>query len=70
MMKRLEQGLNPTWTGAQWLSDLDVFTPQETNVLFYPANNGGTLSAVNRDAKYMWQALWPIANKYQGDNAD
>lgn len=71
LMKRLEKGLNPTWNGAQWLSDEDVFPALGgKNVLFFPDNNGGTLRAVNRDAKYMWQALWPIANKYQGDNAD
>ena len=40
------------------------------NVLFFPDNDGGTLRSVNRDAKYMWQALWPISNKYQGDDAD
>lgn len=31
---------------------------------------GGGLLQVARDAKYMWQGLWPIANKYQGDNID
>ena len=71
MMKRLDNGLNPTWNGAQWLSDESVFPALGgKNVLFFPDNDGGTLRAVNRDAKYMWQALWPIANKYQGDNAD
>lgn len=71
MMKRLRGGQNPTWNGAQWLSDPTVFDDQAANnVLFFPDNAGGTLRSVNRDAKYMWQALWPIANKYQGDNAD
>lgn len=71
LMKRLEKGLNPTWNGAQWLSDESVFPALGAqNVLFFPDNAAGTLRAVNRDAKYMWQALWPIANKYQGDDAD
>lgn len=71
MMKRIEKGMNPTWNGAQWLSDESVFPALGgKNVLFFPDNDGGTLRAVNRDAKYMWQALWPIANKYQGDDAD
>lgn len=71
LMKRLEKGLNPTWNGAQWLSDESVFPALGgKNVLFFPENAGGTLRGVNRDAKYMWQALWPIANKYQGDDAD
>ena len=71
MMKRIEKGMNPTWNGADWLSDESVFPALGgKNVLFFPDNAGGTLRAVNRDAKYMWQALWPIANKYQGDNAD
>ena len=71
MMKRIEKGMNPTWNGAQWLSDESVFPALGgKNVLFFPDNAGGTLRAVNRDAKYMWQALWPIANKYQGDDAE
>lgn len=71
MMKRIKKGMNPTWTGAQWLNDPTVFPALGgKNVLFFPDNAGGTLRAVNRDAKYMWQALWPIANKYQGDDAD
>ena len=71
MMKRIKKGMNPTWNGADWLSDPSVFPALGgKNVLFFPDNKSGTLRAVNRDAKYMWQALWPIANKYQGDNAD
>ena len=71
MMKRIKKGMNPTWNGAQWLSDESVFIPTGgKNVLYFPDNAAGTLRAVNRDAKYMWQALWPIANKYQGDDAD
>ena len=71
LMKRIEKGMNPTWNGAEWLSDESVFPALGgQNILFFPDNAGGTLRAVNRDAKYMWQALWPIANKYQGDDAD
>ena len=71
MMKRIKKGMNPTWNGADWLSDPSVFPALGgKNVLFFPDNKSGTLRAVNRDAKYMWQALWPIANKYQGDDAD
>ena len=56
----------------EWsLSDQSVFPALGGKiVLFFPENAGGTLRGVNRDAKYMWQALWPIANKYQGDDAD
>ena len=90
LMKRLEAGMNPSWTGADWLndmkdSDIDPSSPKgdpysfkdsrkgtflsgANNILFFPENNGGTLRAVVRDAKYMWMALWPIANKYQGDD--
>ena len=70
MMKLLRQGVNTDRNGAQWLSDTGIFSPSAKNVLYYPSNNGGGLIAVARDAKYMWQALWPIANRYQGDDAD
>lgn len=38
-------------------------------MLFRPNNAGATLLEVNRDGKYMWQALLPLANRYQGDKA-
>ena len=69
MMKKLHKGENQSYNGAQWLLDGDVFTPS-SNVLYVPFRHDGGLYNVNRDAKYMWQALWPIANKYQGDNID
>ena len=91
LMKKLKSGLNPTWTGADWMNDMKdsdkdpsdptgkkdlplsqkgTFLSGGSNILFYPDNSGGQLPSVVRDAKYMWQALWPIANKYQGDDAD
>ena len=69
MMNKLHKGQNQSYNGAQWLLDGDVFTPSG-NVLYVPFRHDGGLYNVNRDAKYMWQALWPIANKYQGDNID
>lgn len=71
LMQALEKRLHPERNGAQWLSDESIFeTNGAGNILYYPHNAGATLIGVNRDAKYMWQALWPIANKYQGDDPD
>lgn len=70
MMRLLFQGKNTSYTGADWLLDNKWFNPTGRNVLYIPASQGGALLQVARDAKYMWQALWPIANKYQGDNID
>ena len=70
-MRALSQNPNSTRNGAEWLEDHSIFNfPQGGNILYYPQNNGATLLGGNRDAKYMWMALWPIANKYQGDNID
>lgn len=73
LMQQLQLGAHPTRNGAQWLQDPAVFDPAQdkvTNTLFFPAGAGGALSSVVRDAKYMWMALWTIADKYQGDTAD
>lgn len=70
LMKALGGNPNSTRNGAEWLEDTSIFQRGGGNVLYYPYNNGATLKMVERDAKYMWQALWPIANKYQGDNID
>lgn len=71
LMKKLFNTPSSTKNGAEWLEDTSIF--QKTgggNILYFPYNNAATLQQVNRDAKYMWQALWPISNKYQGDNID
>lgn len=70
MMKHLYDGRNATRNGADWLSDPSVFRPGGNNLLMYANYNGGVMELVRRDAKYMWMALWPIANKYQGDDPD
>ena len=70
LMKALGGNPNSTRNGAEWLEDTSIFQRGGGNVLYYPYNNGATLKMVERDARYMWQALWPIANKYQGDNID
>lgn len=70
LMKALSSNPNSTRNGAEWLQDASIFQRGGGNILYYPQNNGATLLGVDRDAKYMWQALWPISNKYQGDNID
>lgn len=70
LMQALSKNPNSTRNGAEWLQDASIFQRGGGNILYYPQNNGATLLGVERDAKYMWQALWPIANKYQGDNID
>lgn len=75
LMKFLQGKQHWERNGAQWLTDPKTFvqpTDQYTagNILFFPANNSGTLTGVNLDAKYMWQTLWTIADKYQGDDAE
>ena len=70
LMQALSKNPNSTRNGAEWLQDASIFQHGGGNILYYPQNNGATLLGVERDAKYMWQALWPIANKYQGDNID
>lgn len=70
MMKYLYDGRYANRNGADWLSDPNVFRPGGNNLLMYANYNGGVMESVQRDAKYMWMALWPIANKYQGDDPD
>ena len=69
MMRELHNGKNTNYNGADWLLDTQWFPPERTTI-WAPAGQDGSMLQVNRDAKYMWQALWPIANKYQGDNID
>lgn len=68
MMKLLRKGVKPEWNGAEWLSD-GVFARNSMGI-YYASSPRGGIALVNRDAKYMWMALWPIANKYQGDDPD
>lgn len=73
MMSRIAKGDNPTYNGAQWLDDDTTYPIAGRNnwqqELFYPQASNGTLWTGNRDARYMWMALLPLANVYQGDEA-
>ena len=58
--------------GADWIADELIWGPgnKSQSVFFVPGATNGNLFQAPRDAKYMWMALWPIANKYQGDDPD
>lgn len=58
--------------GADWIADELIWGPgnKSQSVFFVPGATNGNLFQAPRDAKYMWEALWPIASKYQGDNID
>lgn len=78
MINQIIRGKHPEYNGAQWLTDLSIFKMKYNEktgeysggqIIFSPNGGSTSMLEVNRDAKYMWQALLPIANKYQGDKA-
>ena len=61
-----------TRNGADWIADELIWGPgnKSQSTLYVPGANNGNIKLVPRNAKFMWAALWPIASKYQGDDAD